>query len=220
MKKKKRNKKKEACKAQEDVLISQCLFMHWLMWNVTCTEIISSPQPAAAAHRWSPDITDFPEIRSILFKLSWYLLRSTVQNCNSVFPQVPFLNSLGICCLCSSLCSLSHFYQYSGAEETTGTQGTIVSLGSYNTDWCLSWNLTFWRQGDPDVLNNKIPQTDNERQLWKRQRALDVLTTVSQEERGKYQCSCVKHFCCLLWGNASHSSHSHLRLKNWKMKNG
>lgn len=116
----------------------------------------------------------------------------------------------GTCCLCSLLSSLSHFFQYNRAEETTGTPGTIVSLGSYNTDW----NLTFWRQGDPDVLNNKIPQTDNERQLWKRQRwALEVLTTVLQEERGKYQCSCVKHFCCLLWGNTSHSSHWHLRHK-------
>lgn len=107
--------------------------------------------------------------------------------------------------------------QYKRAEDTTDTQQTIVSLGSYNTDWCLSWNLMVWRQEDPDVPNNKITQTDNERQLWKRRRPSDVLTTVLQAERGKYQCSCVKHFCCLLWGNASHSSHSHLR---HKLKNG
>lgn len=108
--------------------------------------------------------------------------------------------------------------QYKEIEEATGAQGTIVSLGFYSTDWYLSWNLTLWRKEDPDVLNNKVPQTDNERQLWKRQRQpLDVLITVLQAETGKYRCSCVKYFCCLLWGNASHFNHSHLR---HKLKNG
>lgn len=102
------------------------------------------------------------------------------------------------------------------AEETTGTHHRIVSLGSYNTDWCFSWNLTVWRQEAPDVLNNKMPQADNERQLWKRQgQSLDVATTVLQAETGNYQCTCVKHFCYLLCGNASFQSHTWDI--NWKM---
>jgi len=40
---------------------------------------------------------------------------------------------------------------------------------------------------------------------------MDVLITVFQAEIGKYQCYCVKRFCCLLWGNVYHSNHSYSR---------
>lgn len=127
-------------------------------------------------------VTDFPEIRNILFKPSWYFLQSTVQNYSTVFPRAlcHFPELLGI------LSVLLAFFivPFLTSIKEQRRQQMIVSLGSYNTDWCLSWSLMVWRQEDLDVLNNKIPQTDNERQLWKRQRrSLDVLTTVLQGGR-------------------------------------
>lgn len=71
-----------------------------------------------------------------------------------------------------------------------------------------------WRQEEPDVLNNKIPQTDNET-LKKTNMIL-----------GSFNCSItsrnrkISMFLCeafLLWGNASHSNQSHWR---HKLKNG
>lgn len=175
MQNQKKSENKKTCKAQEDGLICQCLFMHWLMWDVTCTEPNVSPQPAALeARRWSPDSYSLPlRSENIIFKLCWYFLQCTVQNYSLAFPRV--------LCHFPELITLREFVVYTlhflhfpiscqdkRIKRRPQVHNRQMSPGALTTQTAvISWNLKFWREKDLDVLNNKILQTANERQLWK-----------------------------------------------------
>lgn len=196
------------------------------MWDVTCTELNVSPQPAALeARKWSPDSYSL-SLRSenIIFKLRWYFLQCTVQNYSLAFPRVlchfPELITLwefavyALCFLHSPIsCQCKRIKRRPQVHNGRLCPGALTTQTAV-----ISWNLMFWGQEHLEVLNNTILQTTNKGQLWKRQRqSLNVLITVFQAEMAKYWCYCVKHFCCLLWHNAYHSIHTR---EGHKLKDG